>query len=280
MMKSAYFFSALAALVLAVGCEVSSDDDDNDDFGSGGSGDTSGTDAGSGATDDSGGTSGTGGAGGAGDESGGTSGSGGTPGAIEAYCETVCVCDDESAADCETDCAELEECVAGKLSEDGEACVNAGNALTACIGALECEENDAYWAKDGDYPCKAEDEAVAEDCLNYDAMYEECDAGPVEDDTAFITDYCERMCELDEECDVVGADCVADCELVETCVYSSAPDQDCEDAIKAVDVCLTGLADCDDYDDYDTGEEGYPCEAEDEAYAAACPTGLYTACEP
>lgn len=62
-------------------------------------------------------------------------------------------------------------------------------------------------------------------------------------------------------------DCLLECDGLQA--DAAAHSSGCEAAADALLVCIAGL-DCEAVGDYQAGAEGYPCEAEDQAVAAAC----------
>ena len=77
-----------------------------------------------------------------------------------AACSVITSCWDDTTASCMAQC----EGDLGEAAEFGTACVDAVNAVAACIGGLSCQQLDAWFDEipADSYPCRAQDIAIDE----------------------------------------------------------------------------------------------------------------------
>ncbi len=186
--------------------------------------------------------------------SGTTDGTGGTTtngddltGSCESYCENLLGCLEEGEhgftdqAECVSDCEEFADLVGT------DECDGVTVDLNQCVAGLDCQGVSDWWFGGVD-PLPCADESVAQ--------IVGCD-GP---------EKCAGYCTVGVEClgeQSADFDNFADCLSICVGAYE-AVDPDCQQSFADLNVCIAGLASCDDALSWWNGEGA--CMAEDEAF--------------
>lgn len=185
---------------------------------------------------------------------------------------------DPFAAFCAEDCAQYATCTPDAFSNDHPSefscmescidnlvafgmettpqCFDSSFELYVCTAALDCSGYDAFTARQGEYPCRAEDERSADACFEWELCVQECGQLAACDPETFASYPSAAACE---------DDCAADLEALREGVGPA-----CYFAEMALFACVTALS-CGDLDRYfnDEGPD-FPCRDEVVEAEASC----------